>query len=112
MNIHRNAAAIVSHRNGSIDVDYYLNSCAKSGEMFIDGIIEYLKHQVVQTSLVGISYEHPRPFSDRLKTFQFVDLSGVVFLRCPDSSRAAARWLFDRNFFLNLRHKSGPKRPW
>jgi hypothetical protein len=92
-------------------MDYHLNLCAKSGEMFVDGIIEHLKDEVVQASFIGVSDEHPGPFSDSLKTFQLVDLRGVVFLRCPDSSRATARRLFDRNFFLNLRHKSGPSDP-
>jgi hypothetical protein len=55
--------------------------------MFVDRIVQNLKNQMVQASLIRIANEHSRPFSDRLEAFQFVDLRGVVLLCCTDSSR-------------------------
>ena len=36
MNIDRNPAAVIAHRDRSIDMDDHFDSCAKSGEMFVD----------------------------------------------------------------------------
>src|SRR5580765_6244655 len=79
--------------------------------MFVDRVIEHFENQMMQTALIRVSDEHSRPFSDRLKTLQFVDLRGVVFLRCANPGRATATRFFNRNFFLNLRHKGGPWSP-
>jgi hypothetical protein len=65
---------------------------------------------MMQSTLVRISDEHPRPFPNRFEALQLVDLRRVIFLAGGDSGRAA-RYFFDRNFFLNLRHKSGPTDP-
>src|SRR5882724_327663 len=87
---------------------FYLG--AKSREVFVDGIVDDFVNKVMQPPLIRISDEHSRPFPDRFKTFQFVDLRRVIFLGGGDPGRAA-RYFFDRNFFLNLRHKSRAKRP-
>src|SRR5436309_15503075 len=110
MNIDRNAASIVSNGDRSIHMDDHFDLRAKSREMFVNGVINDFVNQVMQPSLIRISDEHPRPFPDRFEAFKFVDLRRVVFLCGRDSGRAA-RYFFDRNFFLNLRHKSGPTDP-
>jgi hypothetical protein len=78
-------------RNRSIDVDGDFYFCAKAREMFIDRIIQDLKNQMVQTPFIRITNKHSRPLSNRLEAFQFIDLCGVVFLCCSDSSRSPAR---------------------
>src|SRR5207247_2228051 len=50
------------------------------------------------------------PFPDRFETFYIAKLRRVIFLSAGNSGRAA-RYFFDQNFCLNLRHKSGAKRP-
>ena len=91
MHVDRNAAAVVADRNRSIDVDGDFDFCAKAGEMFVDRIIENLENQMVQTALIRVADVHSGPLSDRFETLQFVDLCGVVFLCCADSSRSPAR---------------------
>ena len=109
MNIDRNAATVVADGDRSIDVDDHFDPCAKSGEMFVDRIIENFVNQVMQSAFVRIADVHARPFPDRFETFQFVDLRRVVLLGGGDSGRGAD--FFDRNFLLNLGHKSGARRP-
>ena len=91
MNIDRNAPAIVSHRDRSIDMNGHFDLCTKSREMFVDGVIDDFVNQVMQPTLIRISNEHPGPFPDRLEAFELVDLRRVIFLCCGDSGRAAAR---------------------
>src|SRR5439155_8067271 len=66
--------------------------------------------QMMQPPLIRISDEHSGPFPDCFEAFQLVNLRRIIFLGGGDSSRAA-RYFFDRNFFLNLRHRSGAMRP-
>jgi hypothetical protein len=66
MNVDRNSAAVISYRNGSIDVDSYFDSRAKARQVLIDRVVENLKNAVVQSSLVRIADVHPGPFPDRL----------------------------------------------
>ena len=80
MNIDRNTTAIVAHRDAAIDVNLYINLVAKSGEMFVDRIVENFEHHVVQAALVRVADVHAGALPDRFQTFQLVDLSGVVFL--------------------------------
>ena len=89
MNIDRNTAAIVAHRNAAFDMHCNLDLVAKSGEMFVDRIVEHLENHVVQTALVRVANVHPRPFSDRFQTFEFVNLRGVVLLQFVDDRKLA-----------------------
>ena len=111
MHVDRNAAAVVAHRNRSIDMNRHFNLVAKTGEMFVDRIIENLENHVVQTALIRVADVHARALSDCFEAFQFVDLRGVVFLRRADSGHSIARQFLDRNFVLNLWHKRGPNDP-
>ena len=81
MNVDRNAAAVVAHRDRSVDVDDHFDLCAKSCEMFVDRVIENFVNQVMQSAFVRISNKHSRPFADCFETFELVDLRRVVFLR-------------------------------
>jgi hypothetical protein len=83
-------------------VDAHFYFCAKSGEMFVDRIVQDLENQMVQTPLIRVADEHSRPLPDRFEAFQFVDLRGVVLLCRANSSRSPARRFFDRNLFLGF----------
>jgi hypothetical protein len=91
MNIYRNSAAVITHGQRSIYMDDYFYFCAKPSEMFVDRIVEHLENQMVQTPFIRVPNEHSRSLSNCLESFQFVDLRGVVFLCCTDSSRSPAR---------------------
>src|SRR4051794_1792964 len=110
MDVDWDSAAVVADRNRSIDVNDNFNFGAKSGEMFVDRVVEDFVNQVMQAALIRISDEHSGPLPDGFQAFQFVDLRRVVFLRSSDSG-CATRGFFNRNLFLNLRHKRGPSDP-
>jgi hypothetical protein len=61
-------------------VDGDLDLRAVSGEVLIDGVVQNLEYAVMQTALIGIPDVHPGTLADGIKTFELVDLSGVVFL--------------------------------
>jgi hypothetical protein len=107
VNIDRNTTTVVAYRNRSIHVDDHVDLCAKSGQMFVDRIIENFVNQVMQPPFVRVPNEHSRPLPDCFEAFELVDLRRVVFLRGGDSGTN----VFDRNFLLNLRHKNGARRP-
>jgi hypothetical protein len=43
----------------------------------------------MQTALIGIADVHAGPLPDRFKAFEFIDLSGIVFLGRVDASKGA-----------------------
>ena len=81
MHVDRNAAAIVTHGNGAIDMNRDFNLCAKTGEMFVDRVIENLEDHVMQTALIGVADVHARALADGFEPLKFIDLRRVVFLR-------------------------------
>ena len=69
MNIDGNAAAIVSHRDRSIDMNGHFDLRAKSRKMFVDGVIDDFVNQMMHPTLIRIADEHARPFPDCLEAF-------------------------------------------
>ena len=45
MNIDRNAAAVIAHGDRAIDVDGHFDLVAKTGEMFVDRVVENFENQ-------------------------------------------------------------------
>ena len=70
---------------------------AKSGEMFVDGIVDDFIDHVMQTAFVRVTDIHARPLSNRFQTLEFVDLSSVVLLRFINAGREA---FIARNFVV------------
>ena len=91
MNIDRNAAAVVAHGNGTIDVNGDFNLVAKAGEMFVDRVVENFENHVMQPALIGVADVHAGPLPNRFKAFEFIDLSGIVLLGGGDAGRACRR---------------------
>ena len=85
MNIDRNAAAVVAHGHAAIDMHRYFYLVTKSGEMFVDRIVQDFENQVMQTALIRVADVHPGAFADRFQAFELVDLRRVVFLQFIDS---------------------------
>jgi hypothetical protein len=85
MNINRNTAAIVAHRNGAIDVNRNFDFAAKPREMFVDRVIQNFEDAVMQSALIGIADIHARPLPHRFEAFEFIDLGGVIFLIIGDA---------------------------
>ena len=62
MNIDRNAAAVVAHGDRAIDVDGHVDLVAKSGQMFVDRVIENFENHVMQTALIRVADVHAGRF--------------------------------------------------
>ena len=86
MNVHRNSAPVVDDRNRFVGVDRDGNFLAEPGQGFVDGVVDDLENHVMQArTIVGIADVHPRPLSDGLKAFQYLDiLRRIVVLAHPD----------------------------
>src|SRR5215831_14516525 len=81
MNIDRNAAAIVDHRDTIIDVNRDINPVAITGQSFVNGVIHNLINEVMKSPFTGVTDVHSRAFSDRFEPFQNLYVIGSV-VRC------------------------------
>ena len=75
----RNSTSIIFHSDRIIHVDRDLDMSAISSQCLINGIIYDLIHQMVQSPEGSIINIHTRSFSDRLKSFQYLNLICSVF---------------------------------
>jgi hypothetical protein len=80
VDLNGDAAAIVTDGYRSVGVDSHLNARTISGQMFVDGVVQNLEDAVVKTTFIGIADVHAGTLANGFKAFQFVDLSGPVFL--------------------------------
>src|SRR5438128_8153013 len=64
MDVDRNPASVVANRNTAVDVNVYIDLVAKSGEMFVDRIVENFEYHVVQTALVRVADVHSGALPD------------------------------------------------
>jgi hypothetical protein len=65
MDVH---ATVVRHRNGLVRVDRDNDAIAKSGEGFVDGVVDSLENHVVKTrAVIGVTDVHSRAFTDRVE---------------------------------------------
>ena len=96
---HRDPAAVIDDGNRTVFVDGDHDPVGVTGHRFIDGVVDYLVHQVVQTPGAGGPDIHPRAEPDVLDALQDLDVAGVISLlllrfrgRQPssDQGRAAA----------------------
>jgi hypothetical protein len=78
MDVHRDAAAIVTDGDGAIDMDIDQNVIAVAGQMLVHGVIEHLRDAVMQSPLVRAANIHARLLADRFKTFEFAQFRCVV----------------------------------
>ena len=79
MNVHRNAAAVVRHRDGFARVQDDVDFVAVAGQGFIDGVIDQLLHHVVQPrAVLGVADVHARPLAHGIQAAQHLDAAGVV----------------------------------
>ena len=102
--VYRNAAAVVADGNRAVDVHGDFDLVARSGEVFVDRIVENFKNHVMQATLIRVADVHPRALANGLEAFQFVDLRSVVFLCRSDSGHLLVGQFLNRNLFLSLNH--------
>ena len=106
MDVHGNAAAVVRHGDGVVDVDDDFDVVAVAGERFVDGVVHDFVDEMVEASLMGVADVHGRAFADGFQAFQNGDLRGVVFGgiggRRLGRLRLRGLWRFVRGLRLRL----------
>ena len=76
--VHRNAPAIVAHRDGAIVVDCDLDFAAETGQRLVNGVIHHLIDKVVESIGPGGADVHGRPLAHRVEALENLDGTGVV----------------------------------
>ena len=82
VDIDRDAAAIVTHRNAVIGVDLHVNVIGMTGQGLVNAVVHDLIDHVMQAAaVVGIPDIHAGALADSLQPFENLDRIGAVFLR-------------------------------
>ena len=77
-------AAVVQHGHGSVRVQGDFDGVAPAGKRLVDAVVDKLDDKVVQATQVGGADVHARSATDRLETFQNLNLVGRIrVLRDP-----------------------------
>jgi hypothetical protein len=74
----RDAAAVVGDGDRVVRVDRHLDGGGVAGESLVDGVVDDLPDEVVQTALTGRADVHARTLANRLETLEDGDVLGVV----------------------------------
>ncbi len=99
MNVDGDAAAVVDHGNGVVDVNRDRDCVAVSGQRFINRVIDDFIHQVMQARFHGGSDVHGRAQADSLQTFENLDAGRIVnshwchFFGCHSAPKTLYRLL-------------------
>ena len=75
-----NASAVVGDANDVALLYYHVNFGAVACERLVDGVIDDLIHQMVQTARSGRTDVHARALAHRFESFEHLYLVGAVFL--------------------------------
>jgi hypothetical protein len=67
MGVDRNAAPVIFHRNGAVDVDRDIDPRAETGQVLVDGIVEHFENHVVQPAFVRVADIHAGALPDRFE---------------------------------------------
>ena len=80
LHVHGAAAAIVAHADDVAGLDGQLNMAAVARERLVNGVVDDLIHEVVQTGRRRRADVHTRTLAHGLQTLEHLDLAGVIFL--------------------------------
>src|SRR4029077_3788783 len=76
--VDRDAAAVVGDRRRAVLVERYLDACAEARQGLVNGVVDELVDEVVETPVIGGPDVHSGTASDRLQTLQNLDDFGVI----------------------------------
>jgi len=76
--IDRDATAVVDHAHGAVFEDGHLDVVGVAGEGLVDGVVDDLVHEMMQTARPGRADVHAGALAHRLETLQDLDLIGAV----------------------------------
>ena len=76
--VHGNAAAVVDHGDGVVDVDDNVDFLAVAGERLVDGVVNDFVDKVMQPHLAGRADVHGGTEANGLKAFEDLDVFAGV----------------------------------
>ena len=76
--VDRNAAAVVDDRDRTVDVNRDVDLVAEASQGFVDGVVDDLVDEMVQTGRTGRPDVHRGPLPDRFEPFQDLDALGRI----------------------------------
>ena len=74
------AATVIDDRNGVVGVDRHLNLGAETGHGLVDGVVNDLPHQVVQTAGARRADIHARALTDGFETLEDLNFAAIVIV--------------------------------
>ena len=79
VDIHRNATAIVAHRNRAVSVDNHGHSGGVTGQSLVNAVVDNLVHHVVQTRpVVSVANIHAGALANSVQPLENLDRIGAV----------------------------------
>ena len=78
VHVHRDAAAIIVHRDRAIGIERHLNVIAKPSERLIHGVVYDLIDTVMQSAHARIANVHRRALAHGIHTAKHLDRSRIV----------------------------------
>src|SRR4029453_11593615 len=75
MDVHGNAAPVVADGDGTVRVQDDLDRIADAGQRLVDGVVDRLVHEVMQTVGAGVADVHGGALADRLQPFEDLDVT-------------------------------------
>jgi hypothetical protein len=76
MDIHRYSTAVIGHSDRLVGMDRDRYFAAVTSQCFVNGVVYYLEHHVVQTgAVVGVTDVHSWSLADRIETLQNLDFA-------------------------------------
>jgi hypothetical protein len=84
---HGDARAVVEHRHRVVGVDGDLDLVAAPRHRLVDGVVDHLEDEVVESALPHVADVHVRPLADGLEPLEDLDGLGAVACRVPDVGR-------------------------
>ena len=105
VDVDRDAAAVVRHRDRAVLVQDDVDLGGVAGEGLVDRVVDHLEHHVVQAgAVVHVADVHARTLAHGLQTAQNGDLAGVVGRGGGGGGRGSHAFLALRGIVLGLDH--------
>ena len=81
MDVDRDAATVVAHRNRTVGMDDHGYGGRVTGQSLVNAVVDNFVHHVVQTrAIVGVADIHARAFADGIQPLENLDGIGAVAL--------------------------------
>ena len=83
VHVHGDSTTVVHHADGAVLEDRDLDRVAMTGQGLIDGVVDDLVHQVVESALPRRTDVHAGALAHRLQAFEHLNGVGPVLGGCP-----------------------------